>query len=84
MVKRIIHLKTVERVKDFVKVVSKIECPTDLCSHDNHYIVDAKSIMGIFSLDISKPLTLIINDDEVNAGKYDSMLEKFLKDIEKI
>lgn len=82
MIKKTIYLKTVERVKDFVNAVNQIECTTDLYSNDNHYIVDAKSIMGIFSIDICKPLTLVIQDDNLNnEKKYDEILWRFTKDV---
>lgn len=82
MIKKTIYLKTVERVKDFVNAVNQIECATDLYSNDNHYIVDAKSIMGIFSIDICKPLTLVIQDDNLNnEKKYDEILGRFTKDV---
>ena len=46
---------------------SKFECDFDIAA--DRYVVDAKSIMGIFSLDLSKPLTLQINtDDEKEIG----------------
>lgn len=55
----LISLNTVEKVKNFVNKVSKYdsdEITLDLIS--GRYIIDAKSIMGIFSLDLSKDLTL--------------------------
>jgi len=38
----------------------------------NRYVVDAKSIMGIFSLDLAQPLRLDIHD----AAQYDNVVEK--------
>ena len=58
MCKMTIRLNTVDKVKEFVNVVSKYEDNFDLVS-EGHYIVDAKSIMGIFSLDLTKPITLV-------------------------
>lgn len=57
-----ISLNTVEKVKGFVNTVSPLDGDFDLVS--DRYIVDAKSIMGIFSLDLSKPLTLQIHSNE--------------------
>ena len=54
-------LDTIEKVKGFVNVVSVSEGDFDLSS--GRYVVDAKSIMGIFSLDLNKALTLNIHDD---------------------
>ena len=55
-----ILLDTVEKVKGFVNTVAPLEGDIDLVS--DRYVVDAKSIMGIFSLDLSKPLKLNIHD----------------------
>ncbi|MCL1999590.1 MAG: HPr family phosphocarrier protein [Turicibacter sp.] len=58
-----VSLDTINKVKGFVNVVSVCDGDFDLSS--GRYVVDAKSIMGIFSLDLGKPLTLNIHDDEV-------------------
>ena len=54
-----IFLGTIERVKNFVNEVSHLECDVDIVS--GRYVIDAKSIMGIFSLDLSKPINLNIH-----------------------
>ncbi|MCL2217300.1 MAG: HPr family phosphocarrier protein [Defluviitaleaceae bacterium] len=54
-------LDTVDKVKVFVNTVGPLEGDIDLVSE--RYVVDAKSIMGIFSLDLSKPLELKIHSD---------------------
>ena len=58
-----IALDTVDKVKGFVNTISPMDGDFDLVSE--RYVVDAKSIMGIFSLDLSKPLTLKIHDSAV-------------------
>ncbi|MCL2399276.1 MAG: HPr family phosphocarrier protein [Defluviitaleaceae bacterium] len=58
-----IYLDTIDKVKGFVNVVSVCDGDFDLSS--GRYVVDAKSIMGIFSLDLSKTLTLNIHSEEV-------------------
>ncbi|MBE7021173.1 MAG: HPr family phosphocarrier protein [Ruminococcaceae bacterium] len=57
-----VSLNTITNVKKFVNMVSMYDCDIDLVTE--RYIVDAKSIMGIFSLDLSKPMTLRIHSDE--------------------
>ena len=57
-----IMLKTINDVKAFVNSVVKCDFDVDLTS--GRYTVDAKSIMGIFSLDLSKPLTMEIRSDD--------------------
>ena len=54
-----ICLGTIERVKDFVNAVTRLDCDVDIVS--GRYVIDAKSIMGIFSLDLSKPINLNIH-----------------------
>ena len=55
-------LDTIGKVEDFVNLVSGCDGHIDLSS--GRYEVYAKSIMGIFSLDLSKPLTLNIHNDQ--------------------
>jgi len=56
-----IKLDGIDKVKRFVNLVARFDGDLDLVS--DRYIVDAKSIMGIFSLDLSKPVTLNIRND---------------------
>ena len=58
-----VTLGSINDVKDFVNAVTKYSFDVDLSS--GRYMVDAKSIMGIFSLDLSKNLQLNIHNDEV-------------------
>ena len=55
-------MQIAQNVKDFVKVVQDYPYEIDLKS--DKYVVDAKSILGIFSLDLSKPLTVEIHSDD--------------------
>lgn len=62
-----ISLNSIDKVKSFVNDITKFDCDFDLVS--GRYVIDAKSIMGIFSLDLSKPIDLHIHsengDDDV-------------------
>lgn len=60
-----IRLDTINDVKYFVNTVAKYDFDVDLTS--GRYAVDAKSIMGIFSLDLSKPITLEAHSDNADA-----------------
>jgi len=64
-----ICLNSIEKVKSFVNEITKFDVDFDLVS--GRYVIDAKSIMGIFSLDLSKPIDLNIHADE----ELDSILE---------
>ena len=56
-----ISLDSIDKFKSFVNLLAKFDCDFDLIS--GRYIIDAKSIMGIFSLDLSKPIDLEIHAD---------------------
>lgn len=60
-----IKLSSIEDVRNFVNIVSKFEIDIDLSS--GRYVVDAKSIMGIFSLDLLKPIKLTAHSDDTDA-----------------
>lgn len=56
-----ISLNSIDKVKSFVNEITKYDNDFDLVS--GRYVIDAKSIMGIFSLDLSKPINLNIHAD---------------------
>jgi len=61
-----ISLNSIDKVKSFVNAITQFDYDFDLIS--GRYVIDAKSIMGIFSLDLSKPIDLAIHaDEEVDA-----------------
>ena len=61
-----ITLNSIDKVKNFVNDITRFRPDFDLVS--GRYVIDAKSIMGIFSLDLSRPITLNIhNDDEIDT-----------------
>ncbi len=57
-----ISLNSIDKVKNFVNDITKFDSDFDLVS--GRYVIDAKSIMGIFSLDLSKPIDLNIHAEE--------------------
>ncbi len=57
-----ISLNSIDKVKSFVNDITKFDSDFDLVS--GRYVIDAKSIMGIFSLDLSKPIDLNIHAEE--------------------
>lgn len=57
-----ISLNSIDKVKNFVNTVSSFDTDFDLVS--GRYVIDAKSIMGIFSLDLSKPIDLTIHSSD--------------------
>ena len=57
-----ISLNSIDKVKSFVNTISRYSYDFDLVS--GRYVIDAKSIMGIFSLDLSKPIDLTIHSED--------------------
>ena len=70
-----ISLNSIDKVKSFVNEITKYDNDFDLVS--GRYVIDAKSIMGIFSLDLSKPIDLNIHADE-NMDEILTMLKPYL------
>lgn len=60
--------------RDFVNIVAKTDADIDLQS--GRYVVDGKSIMGIFSLDLLSPITLTVHSDD--ADEVLAQLERFI------
>lgn len=60
-----ISLNSIEKVKSFVNDIAKFDTDFDLVS--GRYVIDAKSIMGIFSLDLSKPINLNVHSEDDEA-----------------
>ncbi|MBO5050705.1 MAG: HPr family phosphocarrier protein [Clostridia bacterium] len=69
-----VRLSTIESIRDFVSTVLTFDYDIDLRS--GRYLIDAKSIMGIFSLDLLSPIELIAHTD-----KPEALLEKLQKYI---
>ena len=76
MKKATIMLATINDVKNFVSEVSLCDYDVDLLS--GRYAVDAKSIMGIFSLDLSKPIKLEAHTDD--ASEFFAQIKEFIVD----
>ena len=69
-------LNEVGHVKNFVEIVSKFEEDIDLIF--GRYITDAKSILGIFSFDLSKPVEIHIHAEEDKAKEILDALKEYL------
>ncbi|MBE7078868.1 MAG: HPr family phosphocarrier protein [Clostridiales bacterium] len=68
-----ISLEMAQRVKEFVNITQDYPC--EILLKSGKYVVDAKSILGIFSLDLSQPITVEIYDD--NCDELIARLQKF-------
>ncbi len=69
-----VKLSTINDVKEFVNTVTMCDYDVDLVS--GRYSIDAKSIMGIFSLDLEKPVEL-----QAHVDNCDELVEKLAKFI---
>ena len=70
-----ISLNSIGKVKSFVNAITQFDFDFDLIS--GRYVIDAKSIMGIFSLDLSKPIDLAIHTEE-NLDTIMEVLKPYL------
>lgn len=70
-----ISLRTIEEVKEFVQTITMFDGDFELIS--GKYIVDAKSILGLFSVDLSKPVTLRIDVNDSKMNEVLTVIEKY-------
>ena len=73
-----ISLNSIDKVKAFVNEISKFDCDFDLVS--GRYVIDAKSIMGIFSTDLSKPVNVRIHAQGAEAEKALQVVQKYAEE----
>lgn len=71
-----ISLNSIDKVKAFVNDISKYDFDFDLVS--GRYVIDAKSIMGIFSLDLSKTIDLNIHAEGSNLEDVLVVLKPYI------
>lgn len=71
-----IKLPGIEDVRNFVNTVSKYDVDMDL--HSGRYVVDAKSLLAIFSLDLMSPIEVVIHTDGEVADKVVKEIEKYI------
>ena len=71
-----ISLNSIDKVKSFENEITKYHYDIDLVS--GRYVIDAKSIMGIFSLDLSKPIDLNIHAENQDADNIIELLKPYL------
>ena len=68
-----IRLSSIEAVKNFVTLTNSYDFPINLTT--DKYKIDAKSIMGVFSLDLSQPVEIEIDND--SAPEFIQQLKQF-------
>lgn len=74
-----IDLHSIDRVKSFIDITSQYPFEIDLVS--GRYVIDAKSIMGIFSLNLNQPIELVAHsDDEAEISKFLDAIKEYIID----
>ena len=73
-----ISLNSIDKVKSFVNEITKFDYDFDLVS--GRYVIDSKSIMGIFSLDLSKSIDLNIHATDAALDEILVTLKPYLVD----
>jgi phosphocarrier protein HPr len=71
-----ISLNSIDKVKSFVNEITKFDFDFDLVS--GRYVIDAKSIMGIFSLDLSKPIDLNVHASDTATEQILEALKPYI------
>ena len=70
-----VSLNSIDKVKNFVNDINRFNCDFDLIS--GRYVIDAKSILGIFSLDLSSPIELAIHAEGEQLEEVLAALAKY-------
>ena len=68
-----IRINTINGIRNFVELATHYPFEVDLCSH--RYTVNGKSIMGVASLDKSKPVTVVMHSED------DSLCNQFISEL---
>lgn len=76
-----VHLSTIEAVKDFVCTASLHGC--DIHAVSDTYTCDAKSILGLFTLDLTQPILIQYRGDDAGADEFYSQIQKYTMDVHK-
>lgn len=71
-----VYLNDFMKVKNFTQVVSKFESDIDMVR--GRYVIDAKSIVGIYTLDLSEPIDVVLNsDDNEEIDRFIEAMKEF-------
>ena len=76
-IRKTVTFKKIGDVNKFSNL-AVFKCPCEIDIVSGRYLIDAKSVMGIFSLDLSKPVEIVIHNESADEAKVD----EFLKEID--
>ena len=71
-----IQLTSVSDIKAFVDAANRLDCDVDVIC--GRYLVDGKSIMGLFSIDLSEPIQVEVHGSQAQGELFMSAVDKFL------
>lgn len=72
-----LNLNDFEKVRKFTNEANKFNSDIDILR--GRYVIDAKSTLGIYTIDLSKPVTIkIISDDRAEIARFNEHMEQFL------
>ncbi|MEY8421961.1 HPr family phosphocarrier protein [Lachnospiraceae bacterium 38-14] len=72
-----LNLNDFEKVREFTNEANKFNSDIDILR--DRYVIDAKSTLGIYTIDLSKPVTIrIISDDRAEIARFNEHMEQFL------
>lgn len=72
-----LNLHSIERVKEFTNVVNKFNSDVDILR--GRYVIDAKSTLGIYTIDLTKPVIVRINSNDcAEIARFNEQMEYFL------
>ena len=73
-----VALSSIDDVKHFVDAASRCPCEVDVLS--GRYVINAKSIMGLFSLDLSQPVQVEVHGTDAQRGAFQAAVAAFRVD----
>lgn len=73
MLKKQIFINSIDAVKKLNQEATKLNCDVDIVS--GRYVINAKSIMGLFSIDLSKPVEIVVHDNLESENFFSKVKE---------
>lgn len=70
------NLNSIDKAKDFAALASLMRCEIDVCS--GRYVVDAKSVLGLFSVDLSVPVEVVVHGTPEEVEEFTEKCKPFL------
>ena len=71
-----VQLTSVSDIKAFVDAASRLDCDVDVIC--GRYLVNGKSIMGLFSIDLSEPIRVEVHGSQAQCELFQQAVDRFL------